>query len=127
MRVLLVDDDCQIHILFGKYFDRFGKEHGLTINTKCLSDPVQGLRELRETDKHYDVVVLDLRMPELGGDEIYSILMSEKPHVLDSVLFVTGYRGDLETQFSDQKLRILDKPFRYEQFAEALVNITGVK
>ena len=127
MDVILIDDDSQIHVIIGKYLDRFGKEHGITINIKSLSDPVEGLHQLSEADKHFDAVILDLRMPKLGGDKIYEYLMREKSQVLESVMFVTGYRDDLEERFPEQNLAILDKPFRYELFAQSLRDILGSK
>ena len=127
MNLLLIDDDSGFHILMGKMLDRFGKENALTVNITNFSDPVQGLFQLSEKDQHFDIVILDLRMPKLGGDDIYAFLMRKKPHLLENVLFVTGYRDDLEERFPDQKFNVLDKPFRYEQFASALRGITGLR
>lgn len=125
MDLLLIDDDYQIHHIVEGFLNRFGKENSITVNLKSITDPVQGLFELSRTNENFDVVVLDIRMPMLSGDKIYDYLVHEKPHMLDNVLFMTGYREDLEVTFPNQKLNVLDKPFRYEQFAKALVGITG--
>jgi len=125
MDILLIDDDFRIHHIVRDFLRRFGKENNITVNLKSIFDPVQGIFELSKAGEYFDIVALDVRMPRLPGDDIYNFLMHEKPHLLEDVLFVTGYREDLETRFPDQKMHVLDKPFRYNQFAESLVGITG--
>ncbi len=125
MDLLLIDDDQQIHHIVESFFDRFSKENRITMNFKSIIDPVQGLMELSRIGDNFDIIILDVRMPMLPGDNIYDYLVHEKPDMLAHVLFVTGYRKDLETRFPKQKLNILDKPFRYEKFAEALSNISN--
>jgi len=50
--------------------------------------------------------------------------MRDKTYLLDEVLFMTGYRCDLDERFPEHQLRVLDKPFRYRQFAELLTAMT---
>jgi len=123
MDVLLIEDEGHIHRIIKRFLQHFGKEKGIDIHLKSISDPVQGVFTLSTEGEHFDVVALDVRMPKLRGDEIYAYLMREKPHLLDEVLFVTGYRHDLDERFPDHNLRVLDKPFRYRQFAESLAEI----
>jgi len=123
MDVLLIEDEGHIHRIIERFLQRFGEENGIEVNLKGISDPVQGVLELSAAGEYFDVVALDVRMPKLRGDEIYAYLMREKPHLLDEVLFVTGYRHDLDERFPDHNLRVLDKPFRYRQFAESLAEI----
>ena len=124
MDLLLIDDDYQIHHIVESFLNQFSKENSIAVNLKSATDSVQGLFELSRTNTDFDVVILDVRMPDLSGDDIYDALKHMKPHMLDNILFITGYREDLEVRFPKQKLNVLDKPFRYEQFAEALVNIS---
>jgi len=59
-------------------------------------------------------------IPKLTGDEIYNSLIQVAPDVLSRILFVTGYRQDVEDRFPDLNLHILDKPFRYQQLIESI-------
>jgi len=125
MDVLLIDDEGYIHRIIKQFFQRFGEENSIKINLRSLYDPVQGVLELSMAGNRFDVVVLDVRMPKLRGDEIYAYLMREKPHMLDDVLFMTGYRHDLDKHFPDQDLHVLEKPFHYRQFAESLTEMVA--
>jgi len=125
MNLLFIDDDFQIHHIVGSFLDRLGEKNGIKVNLKSILDPVQGLFELCKTAENFDVIALDVRMPQLRGDDIYDLIKESKPHLLDKILFVTGCCEELHVSFPRQKLRVLNKPFRYEQFAEALVSVNG--
>lgn len=125
MDILLIDDDDYVHQVVESYLSRFGRENKIPVNLKSIYDPVQGIFELCKTMEPYDIVALDLKMPKLSGNEIFDFLIFEKPHLVDDVLFVTCYSDDLEERYPEQKLHILNKPFRYEAFAEALGSMIG--
>jgi len=123
MRVLIVEDEESIQGILTSFLKRYGQERGVEISVRVLSDPVQALFELTSSGDSYDLVLLDVRLPKLTGDEIYNSLIHVAPDVLDHILFVTGYRQDVEDRFPDLNLLILDKPFRYQQLMEAVDNI----
>ncbi|MDQ7010685.1 MAG: response regulator, partial [Mariprofundaceae bacterium] len=100
-------------------------EKGLQSNIKAMSDPVQGLFELSTNGEQYSAILLDVRIPKLSGDEIYNSLEHVNPELLERVLFVTGYPEDLHDRFPDRELNILEKPFRYNNFAEKLDALLG--
>jgi len=125
MDVLLIEDEGHIHRIIKRFLQHFGKEKGMDIHLKSISDPVQGVFTLSTEGEHFDVVALDVHIPKLRGDEIYAYLMREKPHLLDGVLFVTGYRHDLDKRFPDQDLHVLEKPFHYRQFSELLAEMAA--
>jgi len=123
MDVLLIEDESHLHRIIKQFLQRFGEEKGIEVNLKAISDPVQGVLELSTAGEIFDVVALGVRMPKLCGDEIYAYLMREKPHLLNGVLFLTGYHHDLDERFPDHNLHVLEKPFHYRQFAESLTEI----
>jgi len=120
MRVLLIEDEDHIQRILRVFLERFAREQGVDMQVRGLTDPAQGVLELSMSGEYYDLIVLDVRMPKLGGDEIYDYLMREKPHLLDAVVFITGYRHDLKRRFPGRRLRVLEKPFLYRQFAAFL-------
>ncbi|MDQ7011031.1 MAG: response regulator [Mariprofundaceae bacterium] len=120
LNVLLVEDEENVQHIIGAFLKRFGDVHGVDIHITALYDPVQGLFEATTNGDHYDMILLDVRLPKLTGDEIYKSITHVNPQLLDRVLFVTGYREDLEGRFPGQKLRVLDKPFRYQQLEEQI-------
>jgi two-component system, LytTR family, response regulator len=120
MNVLLVDDEANIRKIVAGLLERYGAEQNLPVHTKALSDPVQGLYEATANGHQYDMIILDVRLPRLAGDEIYNSLCHVSPELLDRVLFITAYRGDLDNRFPGRELRVLEKPFQYQQLVEQI-------
>lgn len=125
MNVLLVDDETNIQKIVAGFLERYAAEHQVSVTTKTLSDPVQGLFEATANGHAYDMIMLDVRLPRLTGDEIYNSLSHVSPELLDRVLFITGFRGDLDVRFPNAQLRVLEKPFRYKQLVAQIREIVS--
>jgi CheY-like chemotaxis protein len=82
-------------------------------------------RALLETNE-YDVVLLDLRMPDLGGDTLYEELRDRDPRHARRVVFVTGnVQSDDARRFLDRAGRpVVGKPFQLDELATALAGVT---
>jgi len=116
MKVLLIDDDVLTHDIIRGFLRRFAQELQIDIDIKALHDSVQGVLELSENASQYDVILLDIRLPKLGGDEIYKIMSIKMPELLDRIIIITGSPNQLYEKLPDQDLRVLGKPFRYDMF-----------
>jgi len=125
MNVLIIDDEDTVQSILSAFLQRYVSDRGKESEIKTMNDPVQGLFELTTNGDKYQIVLLDVRIPKLSGDEIYSSLEHVNPEILDRVLFVTGYPEDLHERFPGKPLRILQKPFRYDSFAEELDRMLG--
>ncbi|MDX8401127.1 MAG: response regulator [Mariprofundaceae bacterium] len=119
-KVLVMDDEDTVQSILAAFVNRYFSNKGETFDIKTLSDPVQGLFELTANGDAYGLVLLDVRIPKLSGDEIYNSLEHVNPAMLDRVVFVTGYPEDLTDRFPGHELNILQKPFRYDTFATCL-------
>ena len=120
MNVLIIDDEDTVQSILSAFLQRYISDKGMQSNIKSMNDPVQGLFELTTNGDQYQVILLDVRIPKLSGDEIYSSLEHVNPDILERVLFVTGYPEDLHERFPEKEFRILQKPFRYDSFAHEL-------
>jgi two-component system LytT family response regulator len=120
IKVLAIDDEDTVQSILTAFINRYLEEKGVESSVKMLSDPVQGLFELTTQGDQYNAILLDVRLPKLTGDEIYSSLIHVNPELLGRVVFVTGYPDDLTDRFPDMDLEILQKPFRYQDFTEKL-------
>jgi phosphoserine phosphatase RsbU/P len=69
--ILVIDDDPQVRGAFRRMLDRQG------FQTLGAEDGRRGLEAFREAPP--DAVLLDLRMPEMDGLEVLSVLVSESP------------------------------------------------
>jgi len=117
MQVLLIDDDSVTHQIIGVFLERYGRECGSEISVKSMHDPVQGLLELSENGNRYDLILLDLRLPKLSGDEIYRSISKNAPELMERIIFITASPEKLHDRLPDRDLRVLGKPFRYDLFA----------
>jgi len=70
MQVLIVDDNQDITDLLSKFLKAKGFDNVVT------NDPRDGLERIKE--EKYDVVLLDISMPELSGIDIIETLEREK-------------------------------------------------
>jgi len=127
IKVLVVDDEDTVQSILAAFLQRYLADKGVKGEIKALSDPVQGLFELTTNGGQYSIILLDVRLPKLTGDEIYNSLLHVNPDLLGRVMFVTGYPDDLKDRFPDKNLNILQKPFRYQNFTEKLDAILQLK
>jgi len=116
MNVLLIDDDPLTHEIVGAFLHRYAQEQQISIDIKALHDSVQGILELTENGSQYDIILLDIRLPKLGGDEIYKSISIKMPELLDRIIVITASPHQLYEKLPDQDLRVLGKPFRYDMF-----------
>lgn len=123
MNILLLDDDAITHEITATFLNHYGKENDTHITIKALHDPVHGLLELLDHGAEYDVILLDVRLPKISGDEIYRSIVRNMPQLLGRVVFITASPAELQTKLPDQKLRVLGKPFRYLLLAQHLSDI----
>ena len=108
-RILLVDDeepvlDLMIDIL---------SDLGHRIDT--ASNGEEAWRKVREHD--YDVVLTDVRMPQMNGIELYRNLLEIKPEMEHRVIFSTGDLIDGETAsfVAEVNARTIAKPFDVDE------------
>ncbi len=125
MKALIIDDEDSVQGILSAFLNRYMADKGMQGDVASMSDPVQSLFELTTHGKEYQVILLDVRIPRLSGDEIYSSLEQVNPDVIKQIIFVTGYPEDLYERFPDKKFNILQKPFRYTKFAEKLDALFG--
>ena len=68
----------------------------------------------------YDVVICDLKMPKLRGDEFYLKAKDLQPSLADRFIFITGFAADPQIALFLNKhdVKYLVKPF----FIQGLIN-----
>jgi two-component system cell cycle sensor histidine kinase/response regulator CckA len=110
--LMLVDDEPQVldverHILEGAGYQ--------VLHTTSALDAIARLAE----GPPLDLLIADLDMPELGGDEMVRRIRATQPDL--KVLFVTGHADLLmETPRQWEGEAFLEKPFTEEGLREAV-------
>jgi two-component system OmpR family response regulator len=107
MKVLVVEDDRTV----GQFVRRGLEEHGMQV--ELADDGLRGLS--RASEGEFDLIVLDLRLPELSGMEVLRTLRDRE--VTTPVLILTA-QDAVESKV--QALRIgaddyVTKPFAFEE------------
>lgn len=123
MNVLLIDDDALTHDVIGAFLQHFSLQNQVDVTIKAVYDPVQGVLELTKNGSQYDVILLDIKLPKLGGDEIYKSISMKMPDLLRRIIVITASPHQLHEKLPDQDLRVLGKPFRYDMFEFQLSDI----
>jgi len=127
VKVLIVDDESTVQSIISTFVKRYFDSVDMKCDIKTVTDPVQGLFLLNSYGNTFQIILLDVRLPKLTGDEIYNSLLHGDSDILDRVMFITGYPNDLTDRFPDLTLNILQKPFRYDDLKnrlEALMSST---
>ena len=113
-RILIVDDEPDIIEMLGRAFSDDGYEVDV-VGDAQLS--LQRIVRARQTGQPYDLVITDIRMPNLDGRELYERLKRTQPDLAERVLFITGDTADPDTlTFLKQAgRRYVTKPFPMEK------------
>ena len=111
-RVLLVDDEEEFVASMAKKLEARG------VTVEFTTDPKQSLQMMK--DKPFDVVVLDRRMPEISGEDLFYTMHDRWPQA--QIIMLTGY-GSVRQAFDFAKQGIfcyLGKPCTAEKLHEAI-------
>lgn len=111
-KILIVDDEERFRTTMCKLLAVRGLEASTT------GDGKEALKELRE--KSYDVVILDVRMPEMSGIQVMTELRKLDPFI--EVIIMTGY-ASVDTAKKIMELGAYDymlKPYNVEELMEKI-------
>ena len=119
-RVLIIDDDELVRSVNALMIRSFGLE------PLIAPDGHSGLAAFREDPESFDIVLLDLLMPGLTGEETLVALRAVRPDV--RVLIVSGHSADdiLQRQAGGAgALAFLHKPFKRSALEQKLRELLG--
>ena len=99
-RVLIVDDEPDVNLAVKIVLE----ENGFQVNT--FTDPFLALENFRKEAGMYDLLILDIKMPDMNGFELYKQIKKIDDKV--KVCFLTAGEMDYE-QFRKELFPALDK------------------
>jgi len=104
--ILIVEDEVILATGLARVLRRDGHAVDMAANGRLA------LAKLDE--RAYDLILCDVRMPELDGPTLYRLLQRQQPHLCSRVIFLTGDTLEPATQaFLEQSgAPCLTKPFR---------------
>ncbi len=115
--VLIIDDDPSVRILTERLVKNFG------FASLTASDGEEGLRKFEENAEKILVVVLDMTMPSLDGEETCARLRQIRPDI--RILFTSGYEKKKSMSEDGGLTDFLPKPFTIKELQDKLAKLTG--
>lgn len=119
MKSLIVDDQYTA----SEYLASLIEEHCPEVEAiDTVNDPMEAISLIQEKD--YDVLFLDIEMPELDGFELIEQVGLNK---LPSVVFTTAYNNHASKAFGVNAVHYLLKPVKPELLRKAVRRVHGAK
>ncbi|HEV8531188.1 MAG TPA: ATP-binding protein [Methylomirabilota bacterium] len=118
--LLVVDDESEVGELLSDILRTRGYE------TQYVASPRAALELIRDRD--FQGVLMDLRMPEMSGTELWRELQRERPALALKTIFMTGDYASLDTvaMLSGTERPLLSKPFRSDELDLALASLDSM-
>ena len=118
LHVLVVDDEESIRRSLVRYLERRGHSVQVAASGAEAMQRIQGTAG----QTPFDIILTDLRMPELGGDQLYRMLRERGDGLERRLVFVTG---DSATSTAHSFLAstgqpVVMKPFALEEVADVV-------
>jgi CheY-like chemotaxis protein len=121
LSILAVDDES---VILDLIVDAFGRDGRHTIDT--AGSAREALQKLER--RSYDILLLDLKMPEMDGQQLFQEIRRRWPELSRRVIFASGDTLHPGTRrFLDHSgCPSVDKPFKLEHLASTIASLAGV-
>jgi PAS domain S-box-containing protein len=120
--ILVIDDEPVVRRTLSRILTKIGYSVDTIGNT-------EGALEKLASDKHYDVIFTDVRMPGMSGIEIFSYISDKLPVMKKKIIFITGdvMDTDIQSFMTKNNLPYVPKPFDIELLKDKIdmVRATG--
>ena len=119
LRILVVDDEP---IILDLLVDALSTGRH-TVDTAGSGG--EALRRMEHAD--YDLVLLDLRMPDMDGRQVFETIAARWPRLKERIVFASGdtVRPDTREFIETSGRPCVDKPFRLEALSALLADVVG--
>lgn len=120
--VLLIDDELVIR--------EIGSEMLESLGFICIvaENGEEGIQLYHQNKEKIALVILDIEMPGISGDQVYRILKEADPSL--KILLISGYaKGYLEAKYFKTKIdsfMFMSKPFQLNQLSQKINSLMGV-
>jgi len=118
--IMIVDDEEDILLSFKTFLEN--NNSLINVNAETFKSPQEAL--LRFVESHYDLVIIDVRLPGINGIQLCKIMRSIRPNI--KVLFISALESAEEFITVLPGIRtsdIIKKPINMEHFIEKVKDI----
>jgi two-component system NtrC family sensor kinase len=115
LRILVADDEEPLRAAL----DRFLSTEGHTVVT--VGSGSEAIWRA-EGDERFDVILLDLRMPDVSGQQVFERWCAEREELRDRIVFITGdiVSSDLQAFLKNTGRPYIAKPFEFSAITSVL-------
>jgi CheY-like chemotaxis protein len=117
--VLLIDDDKDILTVLKLSLELKG------MNIHCFTNPVLAVEHFKNNAANYDIVVTDIRMPQMNGFEVARVVKEIRQDI--KLAFITAFdinKSEFEKVLPSTKVNaFITKPVKPATFAEIINGI----
>ena len=114
MRILICDDEVKYVNELKVHVREYMKNHFIQCNIETTSSP----KEVLKKNRTYDLVFLDIQMPEINGLEIAHKLKERNSKVV--IFFITAFNKYQDDAMDLQIFRFFEKPFDVKRLYSSL-------
>lgn len=121
LKILVIDDEVSLENIYTSFLQKIG-----AIVTFC-DHPQKGWQAIDRNK--YDLIITDLRMPAITGDEFITIVRNSKLNALTPIILSSAYINKLTITELNRasKVYFLTKPFDSKTLLELVDKAIGTK
>jgi CheY-like chemotaxis protein len=114
LRILVADDEPSIRHALTRFLEREGHS---VVAVESGSAALTAARH-----EHFDAILLDMRMPDVSGKQVFEQWQDERPSLAGRVVFLTGdiVSTDLQQFLAGTGRPFIAKPFELESVLRVL-------
>jgi CheY-like chemotaxis protein len=118
-RILFVDDEPELLKVEAELMEHIGYQ------VTCTQSSFEALHYLSENPDSFDLVIIDMVMPGMGGRELYGHIRRLSPEM--RILFSTGFGDVSETAdlLTHDHSDMIYKPYTAEALSQKIINMLG--
>lgn len=119
MKILLLEDDPFNQEVIKDMLTIIADELGLELDIDLANNGKEGV-DMYEANSNYDLVLTDMDMPIMKGDEVLENIKSKNPNQKVIVLTAFGLQGDKERLLVKGFDDYVSKPIDYDILKETI-------
>lgn len=114
MKIAICDDEIKYVNDIEHHLKQYFSEHGLTLNLYKYDNGI----DLLNSDVNFNIVFLDIEMPDINGIELGKKLQGTNPDLV--LIYITAYNHYLDDALDLGITRFFDKPIDSKRFYKGL-------
>ncbi len=118
IKIALCDDQEQYIDMLMKHVERYGNEVDTEFNITVYNSGRKLIDDIKTDSKMYDIVFLDVEMPEINGLKIAEAIRQMSEDIV--LCFVTGHEQYAREAYQVEALGYIVKPVAYNELKKLL-------